>query len=59
MGELYTHFQTKNSAKTIPLGAAHTYMAYMRAYPPQGITTDFIVNVGIFSSSKKGPDTFK
>ena len=34
MGKVYTHFQTKNSAKTIVFGAAHTYMAYIREYPP-------------------------
>ena len=26
-------FQTKTAKKTIPFGAAHTYIAYMRDYP--------------------------
>ena len=30
MGKVYTHFQTKTVQKTIPFGAAHTYMAYIR-----------------------------
>ena len=28
MGKVYTFFQTKKDAKTIPLGAAYTYMPY-------------------------------
>ena len=28
MGKVYTLFQTKKGAKTIPFGAAHTYMPY-------------------------------
>ena len=35
MGKVYTRFQTKNGAKTILFGAAHTYMAYIREYPPR------------------------
>ena len=27
-------FSDQNGAKTLPDGAAHTYMAYMREYPP-------------------------
>jgi len=27
MGKVYTCFQTKNVAKTVPFGAAHTHMA--------------------------------
>ena len=27
-------FSDQNSAKTLPDGAAHTYMAYTREYPP-------------------------
>ena len=40
MGKVYTHFQSdtaqKPPAKTLPFGAAHTYMAYIREYPSQG-----------------------
>ena len=34
MGKVYTRFKTKNGAKTLPYGAAHTYMAYIRKHPP-------------------------
>ena len=37
MGEVYTCFQTKKRAQKlhrIPFGLAHTYMAYIREYPP-------------------------
>ena len=30
----HTLFQTKTAKKTIPFGAAHTYIAYVRDYPP-------------------------
>ena len=33
MSKVYPHFQ-KNTAKTPPFGAAHTYMAYVGQYPP-------------------------
>ena len=33
MGKGYTRFQTKTAQKTLPDGAAHTYMAYIREYP--------------------------
>ena len=33
MGKVYTRFKTKNGARTLPYGAAHTYMAYIREYP--------------------------
>ena len=33
MSIVYPHFQ-KNTAKTPPFGAAHTYMAYVGQYPP-------------------------
>ena len=29
-------FQTKTAKKNIPFGAAHTYIAYIRDYPPWG-----------------------
>ena len=29
-----TLFQTKTAKKTIPFGAAHTYIAYIREFPP-------------------------
>ena len=34
MVEIDTLFQTKTAKKTIPFGAAHTYIAYVRDYPP-------------------------
>ena len=34
MGKVYTRFQTKKAKKTILVGAAHIYMAYIRDYPP-------------------------
>ena len=30
MGKVYNRFQTKTAQKTLPFGAAHTYMAYIR-----------------------------
>ena len=32
MGKIYTQFSDRNSAKTLPFGAAHAYMAYIREY---------------------------
>ena len=34
MGKVYTCFLTKTAQKTLPDGAAHTYMANVREYPP-------------------------
>ena len=34
MGKVCTRFQTKSVQKTLPDGAGHTYMAYIREYPP-------------------------
>ena len=34
MGEVYTHFQTKTAQRPDPFGVAHTYMAYIKEYPP-------------------------
>ena len=34
MGKLYIRLQTKIAQKPLPDGAAHTYMAYIRQYPP-------------------------
>ena len=34
MGDVYIRFQTKKAQKTIPFGTAHTYVAYIREYPP-------------------------
>ena len=34
MGKVQTRFQTKTAQKTLPDGAAHTYIAYVREYPP-------------------------
>ena len=32
--QVYTCFQTRTAQKTLPFGAAHTHMAYIRKYPP-------------------------
>ena len=34
LGKMYARFQTKNGAKTLPDETAHTYIAYIREYPP-------------------------
>ena len=34
MVKIDTLFQTQNGYKTIPFGAAHTYIAHIREYPP-------------------------
>ena len=34
VGKVHTSFQTEMAEKPYPFGAAHTYMAYMREYPP-------------------------
>ena len=34
MDEIETLFQTKTAKTKIPFGAAPTYMAYLREYPP-------------------------
>ena len=34
MVDIDTLFQTKTAKKTIPFGAAHTYIAYIRESPP-------------------------
>ena len=39
MGKVYTRFQAKTAQKTLPNGAAHTYIACIRGYPPgEGIS---------------------
>jgi len=35
MGKVYTRFSDQNGAKTLPDGAAHTHIAYIREYPPR------------------------
>ena len=35
MIEIDTLFQTKTAKKNIPFGAAHTYIACIRGYPPR------------------------
>ena len=54
MGKVYTCFQTKKAPKTPPCGAAHTYMAYIRKYPPPpGLSikpTDFKFREDTFKS---------
>ena len=34
MVKINTLFQTKTAKKNIPFGAVHTYIAYIRDYPP-------------------------
>ena len=35
MGTVYVYpFSDQNGTKTLPDGAAHTYIAYLREYPP-------------------------
>ena len=34
MAKIDTQFMTKKAEKTIPFGAAHTYIAHIREYPP-------------------------
>ena len=34
MGKVYTRFQAKTAHKPYPDGAVHTYIAYIREYPP-------------------------
>ena len=34
MVKIDTLFQTKRAKKTLPFGAAHTYITYIRGYPP-------------------------
>ena len=41
----------QNGSKTIPFGAAHTYIPYIGEYPPPGLLT-FVCGVG--SSEDKG-----
>ena len=36
MVKIYTRFKTKNASKTIPFGAAHTYIADIGSTPPGG-----------------------
>ena len=36
IGKVYTRFQTITAQKTLPDGAAHTYMAYIREYASGG-----------------------
>ena len=48
MGKVHTRFQTKTAQKVYPLGSfgvAHTYMAYIREYPPPGIEIEGLYGV--------------
>ena len=39
MGKVYDYpFSDQNGAKTLPDAAAHTYMAYIREYPPRAVS---------------------
>ena len=56
MAKMDTQFMTKAAEKPYPLGAAHTYIAHIREYPPPGNRTrkriQFVLNVyPVFSSS--------
>ena len=50
MGKVYTR-SDQNGAKTLPDGAAHTYIAYIRDYPsPRGLC-QCLLNLSIFQMS--------
>ena len=34
-------FSGQNGSKTIPFGAAHTYIPYIEEYPPRGVMSSF------------------
>ena len=50
MVEIDTVFQTKTSKKTIPFGAAHTYIAYIRDYPPGAKNALQIMSLAAYAS---------
>ena len=35
IAKIYTLFMTKTTEKTLPFGAAHTYIAHITEYPPR------------------------
>ena len=45
MAKSDTLFMTKTAKKTIPFGAAHTYIAHIREYPPgaEAITVQKVI----------------
>ena len=43
MGRSVYLFSDQNGAKTLPDGVAHTYMAYIREYPPPGLQNTWLV----------------
>jgi len=49
MVKIYTLFQTKKAKKTIPFGAAHTYIAYIREYFPGDNVRIAIVDTWVFT----------
>ena len=57
MGKIYTRFQTKKAQKTLPDLAAHTYIAYIREYPP-GSLGGSIEFLRVFRKQAKHNDDF-
>ena len=55
MVEIDTVFQTKTGKKTIPFGAAHTYIAYIRDYPPGAKNALQIMSLAVYASETNKP----
>ena len=55
MVEIDTVFQTKTGKKTIPFGAAHTYIAYIRDYPPGAKNALQIMSLAAYASETNKP----
>ena len=59
MGKAHSGFQTKTAQKTLPDGAAHTYIAYIRKCPPPGHNVlpsdDIIALISGFRVTEKRP----
>ena len=43
MGKVHTRFQAKTAQKTVPFGAVHTYMAYIKSIPRAYGSKDCII----------------
>ena len=50
MVEIDTLFQTKTAKENIPFGAAHTYIAYIRDYPPEAKNALQIMSLAAYAS---------
>ena len=58
MGKVYDYpFSDQNGAKTLPDGAAHTYMAYLREYPPRAVSLPQLRNTLYSPAPQKCFDT--